>query len=71
MRARQYDKILAYVRANGYITSYEAYTKCGVTQLAARIKEMRERMGYAITSEWHNDGNHCYKRYFIEEESEE
>lgn len=39
----QCKKIVAYIRANGHITSYEAYAKLEITQLAARITDLESR----------------------------
>lgn len=41
----QTDKVLGFVREFGGITSFEAYTELGITQLGARIFEL-EREGY-------------------------
>ena len=39
----QCKKIVEYIRANGHITSYEAYAKLHITQLAARITDLESR----------------------------
>ena len=39
----QCKKIVEYIRVNGHITSYEAYAKLRVTQLAARITDLESR----------------------------
>lgn len=36
----QCKRIVDYIRKNGYITSFEAYQKLKVTQLAARITDL-------------------------------
>ena len=41
----QCKKIVEYIRANGHITSYEAYAKLRITQLAARITDL-ESLGF-------------------------
>ena len=46
----QKDMILKYIRDFGYITSFQAYADLGVTQLGARIKELKER-GYEFKTE--------------------
>lgn len=43
----QNDRVLAYIRLHGGITSLEAYDKLGCTRLSARIKDLKE-MGVAI-----------------------
>ena len=40
----QCKKIVAYIRENGHITSYEAYAKLHITQLAARITDLESRV---------------------------
>ena len=47
----QREKIIAYVEQNGSITSYDAYEKLGITQLGARIFELK-RDGYCISAMW-------------------
>ena len=37
----QKERILQYIKDFGSITSYEAYTELGVTQLGARIFELK------------------------------
>ena len=39
----QCKRIIEYIRENGHITSYEAYAKLRVTQLAARITDLESR----------------------------
>ena len=46
----QRDRILQYIRENNYITSYQAYTELGCTQLATRISELKDR-GYMFKKE--------------------
>ena len=36
----QCKRIIDYIRQNGHITSYEAYAKLDITQLAARITDL-------------------------------
>lgn len=47
-RPTQRDKILAYIRRFGCISSWEAYSELGVTQLGARIFELKE-LGYVFS----------------------
>ena len=44
----QRDRVLQFIRENGSITSWQAYTEIGCTQLATRISELKER-GYEFT----------------------
>lgn len=49
-RITQRDRVLDYIRRFGSISSWEAYKDLGVTQLATRISELKER-GYKFTKE--------------------
>jgi len=44
----QKEKLLHHFKRGGVITSLTAYTKFGITQLAARIKEMEDYQGVKI-----------------------
>lgn len=46
----QCERILNYIRRYGSITSWQAYQDLAVTQLAARIYELKER-GYVFSTE--------------------
>lgn len=48
MKITQKQRILDYINEFGYITSWEAYQDLGVTQLGARIKELKEQ-GYKFS----------------------
>ena len=43
----QRDKVLAYIKQFGSITSWQAYSDLGVTQLGARIWNLKEQ-GYVF-----------------------
>lgn len=43
----QCKKIIAYIRANGHITSLEAYKHLGITRLRARITDL-ESCGFVF-----------------------
>ena len=67
----QKDLIIKYIKDFGAITSYEAYIDLGITQLATRIKELKEQ-GYTFNTERvkkHNRyGRKVYfKKYKLEE----
>ena len=49
MRLTQCDKVLQFIKVNGSITSMQAFYNLGVTRLAARIADLRER-GVGIES---------------------
>lgn len=46
----QCDKIINYIKEFGSITAYEAFIDLGITQLAARIFELK-RKGYIFETE--------------------
>lgn len=46
----QCEKVLDYIRRYGSITSWQTYQDLGVTQLAARIFNLKER-GYKFSTE--------------------
>ena len=41
----QRQMVLQYIKDFGSITSYQAYIDLGITQLATRIKELKEHSG--------------------------
>lgn len=47
----QTEKVHDYINKHGSITSLEAYTELGITQLGARIFEMK-RAGFLIKRTW-------------------
>ena len=49
-RLSQCEKVLGYIRRFGSITSWQAYSDLGITQLGARIWELKDR-GYVFTKE--------------------
>lgn len=69
MKINQRQRIINYIREFGSISSLEAYRDLGVTQLGARIKELKEQ-GYEFKTEWENSKNRYgekinYKRYSL------
>lgn len=69
MKTTQRQKIINYIREFGSITSYEAYIDLGVTQLATRIKELKEQ-GYEFKTRWESAKNRynepvSFKRYYL------
>ena len=68
----QRDRVLQYIKENGSITSYEAFTAIGCTQLAARICEL-ENLGYLFekeridTKNRYGDNTHFYKYRLVGE----
>lgn len=69
MKVNQKDRIINYIREFGSITSKEAYDDLGITQLATRIKELKEE-GHEFRTEWENSKNRYgervdFKRYYL------
>lgn len=67
----QTDRILDYMKRHDGITSFEAFTECGVTRLSARIYDLRKR-GYSIANKAVKDKNRYgedifYDRYVLED----
>jgi hypothetical protein len=66
----QKQMILQYIKDFGSITSYQAYIDLGITQLATRIKELKEQ-GYDFSTEWISKKNRygksvAFKKYKLE-----
>ena len=67
----QKELVLKYIADFGFITSFQAYQDLGITQLATRIKELKEQ-GYQFKTEDVKTRNrygkptHFYKYYLIE-----
>ncbi len=55
-RVTQRDRVLQYIQDFGSITSWEAYRDLGITQLGARIFELKKR-GYNFNTERVNTEN--------------
>ena len=69
MKITQRDRVINYIREFGSISSWEAYKDLGITQLATRIKELKEQ-GYEFKTEWESSTNRYgektdYKRYYL------
>ncbi len=50
-RITQRDRVLQYCRDFGSITSYQAYVDLGITQLGARVWELKNKYGYKFKKE--------------------
>ena len=71
-RITQRDRVLDYIRQFGSISSWDAYKDLGVTQLATRISELKER-GYVFRKERVNTKNRFggathYDKYYLVED---
>ncbi len=58
----QCRRLLAHFRAGGSVTSYEAYKRFKITQLAARITDLEMR-GVVIARAWETNNGKRYVRY--------
>ena len=74
MSTTQKELILKYIADFGYITSFQAYQDLGITQLATRIKELKEK-GYQFKTEnvktknRYGKPSHYFKYYLIDKVS--
>lgn len=69
MKITQKDRIINYIREFGSISSWEAYSELGITQLGARIDQLKKE-GYEFKTEWEHRKNRygedvSYKRYYL------
>lgn len=69
MKITQKDRILQYIRQFDSISSWEAYSELGITQLGARIDQLKKE-GYEFRTEWESGTNRYgekvdYKRYYL------
>ena len=69
MKITQKDRIINYIREFGSITSWEAYKDLGITQLGARINELKDK-GYEFTTKREYGKNRygepvSFKRYYL------
>lgn len=69
MKITQKDRILEYIRNFGSISSFEAYADLEITQLGARIDQLKKE-GYEFKTEWESNTNRFgektdYKRYYL------
>ena len=71
-KAKQTDRVLAYIREFGSITQLEALRDLGVFRLASRISDLK-RQGYAITGKMeavkNRYGENCYIKRYSESEA--
>lgn len=74
MKPSQKERVLRYINDFGSISSFEAYKDLGITQLGARIWELKKD-GVEIMTRWKSSLNRYgeqvkYKEYYLEEEKE-
>lgn len=69
MKTTQKQRIINYIRQFGSISSWEAYSDLGITQLGARIDQLKKE-GFLFKTEWESNTNRFgekteYKRYYL------
>lgn len=65
----QKERVIDYIIQFGSISSWEAYKDLGITQLGARIDQLKKE-GFQFETEWENGKNRygestTYKRYTL------
>lgn len=69
-KLNQRELVLKYIADFGYITSWQAYADLGITQLGARIRELKD-LGYQFKTEdvrtknRYGKPSHYYKYYLV------
>ena len=74
MKPSQKERVMKYIEDFGSISSFEAYKDLGITQLGARIWELKKG-GVEIRTRWKVSYNRYgnpvkYKEYYLEGEKE-
>lgn len=69
MKITQRERIVEYIRRFGSISNWEAYEDLGITQLGARIDQLKKE-GYEFKTEWESKENRygervMFKRYYL------
>ena len=69
MKIPQKQRVIDYKNKFGSISSWEAYSDLGITQLGARIDQLKKE-GYNFKTEWESSKNRFgdkteYKRYYL------
>lgn len=69
MKIPQKQRVIDYINRFGSISSWEAYADLGITQLGARIDQLKKE-GYNFKTEWESSKNRFgdkteYKRYYL------
>lgn len=69
MKINQKQRVINYIREFGSITSFEAYKDLGITQLGARIDQLKKE-GYEFKTEWQTSKNRfgesvSFKKYYL------
>ena len=69
MKIPQKQRVIDYINKFGSISSWEAYSDLGITQLGARIDQLKKE-GYNFKTEWESSKDRFgdkteYKRYYL------
>lgn len=69
MKISQKQRVIEYINKFGSISSWEAYADLGITQLGARIDQLKKE-GYNFKTKWESSKNRFgdkteYKRYYL------
>lgn len=70
VKLNQREMVLKYIIDFGYITSWQAYADLGITQLGARVRELKD-LGYQFktvdvrTTNRYGKPSHYYKYYLV------
>ena len=71
----QEQMVLEYLKENGSITTWEAYSKLYITRLSAKIYDLKKLYGCRFSEEWITKKNRYgrivkFKKYILEGEEE-
>ena len=69
MKIPQKQRVIDYINKFGSISSWEAYSDLGITQLGARIDQL-QKDGYVFETKWEHKKNRygedvSFKRYYL------
>ena len=69
----QTEMVLEYLKENGSITTWEAYSKLFITRLSAKIYDLKNLYGYQFDEEWITKKNRygrkvTFKKYILKGE---
>jgi hypothetical protein len=68
-KGSQVERIIAYTRKMGSITSWEATNILNIMSFTKRISEIRRDPNYEVTQRWESDGHAKWLRYEIQEKT--
>ena len=68
-KGSQVERIIAYTKKMGSITSWEATNILNIMSFTKRISEIRRDPNYEVTQRWESDGHAKWLRYEIQEKT--